>query len=388
MSIKRLAIITTHPIQYNAPFFKELAKRNNVIIKVFYTWGVDSISKKFDPGFNKIIEWDIPLLEGYNYVFLKNISKKPSSNNFWGINNPSAIKEIKEFDPNALLVYGWNNFSHFKILRYFKNKIPIIFRGDSTLLDEENQSALKVAMRRLFLKYIYRKVDFGLYCGTNNKKYFLKHGLKENQLIFGPHVIDNDRFSSEANKIDYRKKLNINYDDFVYLFIGKFESKKNPTLLLDCFTNLKKEKTHLVFVGNGKLEEELKNKAKSSKNIHFLDFQNQSKMPSIYRLADFVVLPSQGPNETWGLVINESFASGVPAIVSNKVGCYIDLVIPNKTGYVFKNNDQNSLLNSLTMAFENKKNISEMKLNCIELIKSYSISNLAENIEKLVNSLA
>ncbi len=89
--MKRLAIITTHPIQYNAPLFKLLSKRNNISIKVFYTWGEAVLQKKYDPGFGKTIEWDIPLLEGYEYTFVENTAKKPGSHHFSGIDNPRLI---------------------------------------------------------------------------------------------------------------------------------------------------------------------------------------------------------------------------------------------------------------------------------------------------------
>ena len=68
----RLAVITTHPIQYYAPFFKMLNNRQKIKIKIFYTWSQSQQGPKFDPGFGKNIAWDIPLLEGYNYTFIKN----------------------------------------------------------------------------------------------------------------------------------------------------------------------------------------------------------------------------------------------------------------------------------------------------------------------------
>ena len=95
--MKRLAIITTHPIQYNAPFFKLLAERKTIEIKVFYTWSQSKESVKYDPGFGKNIEWDIPLLEGYNYSFVKNIASNPGSDHFNGIQNPTLLSEIKNW---------------------------------------------------------------------------------------------------------------------------------------------------------------------------------------------------------------------------------------------------------------------------------------------------
>ena len=84
--MKRLAIVTTHPIQYNAPLFKLIQERGNIQIKVFYTWGKTALKNKFDPGFGKYISWDIPLLDGYEYSFEKNISANNLS--FWLVQQP------------------------------------------------------------------------------------------------------------------------------------------------------------------------------------------------------------------------------------------------------------------------------------------------------------
>ena len=141
--MKRLAIITTHPIQYNAPWFKLLSQRKNIHIKVFYTWGQIENTAKFDPGFGKEISWDIPLLEGYEYTFVTNTSKDPGSHHFNGIINPSLVDDIESWNADAILIFGWSFKSHLKVLRYFKGKKTNIFRGDSNLLDESTNFSPK-----------------------------------------------------------------------------------------------------------------------------------------------------------------------------------------------------------------------------------------------------
>src|SRR4051812_18865346 len=97
----RLAIVTTHPIQYYAPIFKLLSKRGKIAIKVFYTWGESGFTNKFDPGFGKIIEWDVPLLDGYEYEFLENIANDKGSHHFNGIVNPDIINTIEKWKADA-----------------------------------------------------------------------------------------------------------------------------------------------------------------------------------------------------------------------------------------------------------------------------------------------
>src|SRR5688572_15715452 len=102
--MKRLAIITTHPIQYNAPMFRMLSERKYIDVKVFYTWG-QSQETVFDARFGLQRSWDIPLLEGYEYEFVKNTSKQPDSNRFFGVINPGLIDQLKQENFDAILVY-------------------------------------------------------------------------------------------------------------------------------------------------------------------------------------------------------------------------------------------------------------------------------------------
>jgi glycosyltransferase involved in cell wall biosynthesis len=336
---KKLAIIVTHPIQYYAPVFQLLSKDETVEIKVFYTWGEDSLKAKYDPGFGKVIDWDIPLLEGYPYEFLKNTSAAPGSHHFKGIINPEAIKRIIAFKPDAILIYGWAYQSHLKIMRHFKGKIPVWFRGDSNLLDNNNAN-WKTFARYIFLRWVYRYTDKVFYVGKANKDYFLKYGVPDKKLVFAPHAIDNNRFSNdhsiEAQTL--RKKLQLKDNEILILFAGKLEPKKNPILLLDAFLQVNSPNLRLLFVGDGVLENQLKSKASGNPAVHFLPFQNQQKIPAIYQSCDIFCLPSHGPGETWGLAVNEAMAAGKAVIVSNKVGCASDLVATDN-GYIFNSSD-------------------------------------------------
>ena len=383
--MKRLAIITTHPVQYNAPLFALLQKRQEIDIKVFYTWGESVLAQKYDPGFEKVVEWDIPLLEGYPYEFLENVAPDKGSHHFFGIDNPSIIEAIEKFKPDALLVYGWAFKSHLKAMRYFKNKIPVLFRGDSTLLD--TAPFFKTAARRLLLKWIYRHIDFALYTGKNNYDYFRKAGLKTQQLIFAPHAVDNDRFQSltiedKAYADCLRRKFNILPGDLVFLFAGKMEPKKDPGILLQAFVESGFSKNvHLVMVGSGVLLEGLQERYSVSPNIHFAGFQNQRQMPAVYQVADVFVLPSKGPGETWGLSVNEAMANGKAIIASDKCGCAADLVHPGKNGYIFKAGDLHELKEVLKKIVENRGHLETMKEASGKIINDYTLTKVAQAIE-------
>lgn len=387
--MKRLAIVTTHPIQYNAPLFKLLAERKNIDIKVFYTWGESVLEKKYDPGFGKVIEWDIPLLEGYEYEFLENTAIEMGSHHFKGIINPGAITIIKKYNPDAILVYGWSFQSHLKIMRYFKNKIPVLFRGDSTILDKTG--FISNFKRKIFLNWVYRNIDIALFTGSSNFDYFRYAGVTKHKLYFAPHAINNELFRSNDKSIrdesdQFRKQLKIGVGQIVFLFAGKFEHKKNPLLLIQAFIEANLSNAHLVMIGNGVLENEIKNRSDNIDNIHIIAFQNQSIMPAWYQLADVYVLPSQGPGETWGLAINEAMAAGNAIISSDKCGASADLVQENVNGFVFCSEDRQQLKNLLITLAIDKIKLDKMKVASVNIIKDYSLENLAKAIETKVNN--
>ncbi|CAH0166956.1 MULTISPECIES: glycosyltransferase family 4 protein [unclassified Pedobacter] len=378
-----LAILTTHPIQYYAPVFKLLAAEKDIELKVFYTLGDDREIK--DEGFGKAITWDIPLLDGYEFEFLENRSNHPTSSQFNGIDNPSLFERVDQFRPNAILVYGWAYKSHLKALKHYHNTIPIWFRGDSTLL---NPSPLwKRIIRKISLTWIYKKIDLAFYVGTNNQEYFISNGMSQHQLIFAPHAIDNNRFRIECNdeKQLLRHQFKIADDHILILYAGKLEPVKNLNLLLDAFIRINIPNAHLLFVGNGVLEGKLiaeSKKHKTADRIHFIDFQNQRNMPVVYQACDIFCLPSL--SETWGLSVNEAMAAGKAILVSDQVGCAIDLVKNNENGFIFESNDLTSLAKHLRTMIESGK-LKEMGEISKAKILSWSFSDQVKAIMSQIN---
>jgi glycosyltransferase involved in cell wall biosynthesis len=365
-----------------------LYERNNIAVKVFYTWG-ESSSNKHDPGFGKTIKWDIPLLEGYPYVFLKNSSDKPGSHHFRGIRNPDIDQEINSFDPDAILIYGWAFQSHLALMRRYKGKVPIWFRGDSTL--EDSSSDLRSLLRYYFLRWVYGYVDYAFFVGSANKRYYQKFGLSRKQLHFAPHAIDNKRFqidrSDEARR--FRAQLNVGQQDILILFAGKLEPKKDPELLLNAFAELSKKNTHLLFVGDGILKSNLQQRCNDlniGHLVHFSDFQNQQQMPVIYQASDLFCLPSKGPGETWGLAVNEAMACGKAILVSNKVGCAEDLVKDGYNGAIFKSRSRLDLIEKLKVLVEDTDKLKMLGKNSFILITEWTIEKQVETIENCINS--
>lgn len=393
----KLAILATHPIQYYAPLFKQLSNSELLSIRVYYGW-VGMTKVNTDPGFGTAFSWDVPLLDGYEFEFLKNKSRQPGSHHFNGIDCYETIKRISEWDPQAIMVYGWGYRSHLKALRYFKRRIPVLFRGDSTLLDP--LPLWRRIARRIRLRSVYKSVDYALYVGSNNKDYFLDCGLTEKQLVFAPHSVDNERFrpSKEAkiNGLSFRRSLGIPDQHRLILFVGKLEPKKCPLMLYDAFQTVYRRNASeyygsssgvsLVFVGAGPLLEELK--GRHGKHVYVAGFRNQNELPGIYASADLVVLPSAGPGETWGLTINEAMASGCAVATSDRVGCARDLVFDKLNGWTFSAGNMIGLEYILDAFVKTSTHdLQIMKANSLDRIANWSYGSQIKAIENLCRNL-
>ena len=381
----RLAVVTTHPIQYYAPLFRRVADAESIDLRVFYGWR-GSTEASYDPGFEQEVQWDLPLLEGYDHTFVPNESDDPGTHHFRGLVNPELVPRIEEWGPDAVLLFGWSWQSHLQALRHFSGQVPVLFRGDSTLIDE--QFGLRTMVRRAWLWWVYRHVDCALYVGTNNRQYFEAHGLGDEQLHWVPHAIENQRFYDSddiyvAEAHVWGNELGISSEESVILFAGKLERKKAPDVLVDAFRHAELPNTHLVMVGSGPLEEKLREAGDEHSRIHFLGFQNQSKMPIVYRLGDLFVLPSRGPGETWGLAVNEAMACGCAVIVSDKVGCAPDLV-GDENGAVVPAEDVMALRNTLDDLLQDRETLSGMGQFSRERISDWTIEKAAARMEEAV----
>src|SRR6202030_321438 len=197
-------------------------------LKVFFTWHAGQQSQ-YDPGFQRDVAWDIPLTEGYDYELVPNTARRPGSDHFWGIRNPTLVSRIKGWRADVVHLTGYAYAGHLSALRNLhKQNIPVLFRGDSHLLDY--QSRFKWLVKRPLLKRVYSWTASCLYVGKNNYDYFRELGVPERRLFYCPHSIEVDRFANPNNELEdkarnWRREMDISENTKTLLFAGKFERK-------------------------------------------------------------------------------------------------------------------------------------------------------------------
>lgn len=382
-----LAIVISHPVQYYSPWFRTLAATEGLCLRVFYLWD-SGVQERPDKGFGRAFAWDIPLLDGYEHEFVPNLSSDPGTHHFSGLDNPGLVEAIVRWSPDAVLLFGYAWKEHLKLLFSRRLKTtPFIFRGDSHDLCPE--TGVRSLVRRLMKRVVFRRFDHFLSVGSANRDFLLGLGVSSNKVTIAPHCIDNQRFRDAQTDATggWKESLGIESERAVILFVGKFETKKRPLDLLDAFLGAdfgggSKTVPALVFVGDGIYLKAMQDRAgeEIGRSIFFVPFLNQTEIPRAYSAGDVLVLPSVGSGETWGLVVNEAMNLKTPAIVSDQVGCWPDLVIPGETGWVFEAGNVMALRKCLEEAVSDPVKLAEMGAKAKKHIENFSYEVAAEGL--------
>jgi len=382
----KLAVVITHPVRYFIPLVQLLNGHNGITIKLFFTRGQALLR---NTGHNAATHSSaVPALDiykGYEAAFPANTAKK-SSTGFNSIRNPSLITDITQWQPDAILVNGWNFHSHLQVMRHFKGKIPVYFRGDSNFATAPPSSFLKKLVRKAWLRWVYSHIDAAWYVGIHNKDYFLQCGVAESQLKYVPHCVDNNHFKRtpllRLEALMQRRKMGIADNDLVILYAGKLVKAKGVFTLLNAFQQSNASPhVHLLFAGQGSDAAVLKDKAGAG-NIHFLPHQSQTNMPLIYAMGDVLAMPTE--HDTWGLVVNEAMAAGLPVIASTMCGVAADLVDDGVNGCIVPSGDVGVLAAKINQLVTDRGLRERMAAMSLEKIKHFELKHAANFIATIL----
>ena len=375
---KRLAIVSTHPIQYHGAWFRRLASESGLTIEVLYCHNATA-REQANAGFGVEFDWDLSLLEGYPYRFLRNVAKEPGIAGFSGLDTPEVSDILAREHFDAVMINGWHYKSAWQTMRgCWKTQTPVMVRSDSHLHTE--RSGLKRAGKWPFYRWFVSKIDACLPVGTWSSDYFLHYGAAAERLFIVPHVIDTDYFQNESKRLEserglLRARWDLSEAAVVFLFAGKFTEKKRPLDFVNAIGRAKLLGAEVegLMVGDGPLRAACEQVAREKDfPVRFAGFLNQTEITAAYVTADALVLPSDG-GETWGLVVNEAMACGVPCFVSDRVGCGPDMIKTGETGALFPLGDAETLGQILSEFAANEEKRIWMGSHAREQAQEYTV---------------
>jgi glycosyltransferase involved in cell wall biosynthesis len=373
---KKIAIVTHSISHFEVPLYRVISSCSELELKVFYT-DETGIREKFDPLYNRPIQWGIPVLEGYFGQLLKSPIE--------------IIKVLRREKFDAVIVYGYADWlKMLAILSCRLSGIPLIFRGTATLLEQRNP--LKQAIKKIGLNILFRLFSAFLVGGSYNRDYFRYFGVKDEAMFFVPFSVDVQWFATEVEKLsDQKQVLKRRYGidaEVVILFVGNLTPKKGPHILLPAFRVLAQEVdgVMLVMAGDGPMMQELKRYVKEAgldNKVLFLGFVSQKELPNLYVISDVVVFPSLY-DETWARAVNEAMACKLPIIASRKVGATGDIVRDGINGFVVKEGDIEELADKMRLLVTDRELRKRMGEASKEIIKDWTYEAALPNVIQAV----
>jgi glycosyltransferase involved in cell wall biosynthesis len=387
--VPRVAIVSTHPIQYQTPWFRALARQRDVAIQVLYCHKAGP-QDQAKAGFGVEFDWDVPLLDGYDWEFLPNVASKPGMG-FWGIDTPELSQRIARRDYDAVVLNGWHFKSAWQAMQAcWRTGVPAMVRSDSHLRTPRRAVTIgaKWPIYRLFIP----RLGGCLAVGTLSREYFLHYGAKPGRVFEVPHVVDADRISSQASALmkkrtELRQKWDLPEEDIVFLFAGKMIGVKRPLDFVRSIGRACRRGARVsgLMVGDGPLRSACADVAKESgAPIRFTGFLNQSEIVAAYVAADALVLPSEW--ETWGLVVNEAMVCGRPCFLSDQVGCVPDLIEESGTGVSYPCGDVDRLA-ALLQQYANRDTLQVMGEYARRKIDAFSPQAAADRLIAAVRGI-
>jgi glycosyltransferase involved in cell wall biosynthesis len=347
----RLAVLLTHPIEYISPFLRRLAAEPDIDLTVYYC-STHGTTPSFDEEFRVEYQWDVPLLDGYSYHVLKNLSPAPSLYGFWGLINPAIVPRLWRGKYDAILVHGYDNASTW--LGYvgaWLSGTSVLNRGET--VPTRRAGNWKRRLKRLLLEPLFRGTAAFLPIGTVSAEFYEDFSIPRERLFLTPYAVDNEFFLRQregylGREAEIKRDLGLVVDRPVILFTGKLMERKRPWDLLLAYERLPaRDAVTLLYVGDGRQRGELEEYARRRglAGVRFTGFVNQKELPKYYAVADIFVLPSDF--ESWGVVVNEAMLFHLPVVTTRRVMSHADLVRHGENGFVYEPGDVDSLAGHL-----------------------------------------
>jgi len=265
MGEKRVAIFHNIISPHITPLFEKLDKKRGLEMKFFFASESES---------NRL--WKEEVGDKFNYKILPKIAIEFKSKDlFTYFINPTVFSELKKFNPDVVIVAGWDLFAYqiaFLYAKLFRKKF-ILWSG-STVYETSWRRTISKPLVWLMVK----GANACLAYGTRAKEYLISLGAKPEKIFIAYQTIDVKSFQKELEKwqkqrVKMKEKMGIKTGR-VILFVGQLIERKGVLYLIKAFKKLKEElaDVSLLIVGYGDLEEKLKEfvRKKEIKDVHFV----------------------------------------------------------------------------------------------------------------------
>jgi glycosyltransferase involved in cell wall biosynthesis len=301
-----------------------------------------------------------------------------------GYANLGISRTIDRFNPDYLIVYGYNQIAQMMALQHaIWREIPFALRSDSNVYLDESQS-WRSRVRRRLLRSLVRRAHAVLPVGEANRAYWQRYGAVDSQIFMAPYAVDNETIDGLARR---SKRGRTRWVELV--FVGRMLPRKGGDLLMQAFNALTAAAdVRLTMVGDGPERETWQAMQSSAARERTRWSGKMTNVSAIEAMAggDLLIVPSR--YEPWGLVVNEAMAAGLPVVAHARCGSAIDLIEPRVTGWTFDELNADALTRVLAEVVADRDLLEQMGDAARTRIANWSIDRTVDGMVSAVRDAA
>jgi len=209
-----------------------------------------------------------------------------------------------------------------------------------------------------FIVWYYGQMDLVYVPSRATGDELIRRGIRRDKISVYPRGIDIDIFHPSNRNGIFKNRYGINEDILKLLYVGRVSKEKDLPLLAELMKKLSRlrKSIHLVVVGDGPYLAEMK-MAMKGLPVTFTGFLFDRDLAEVYASSHLFVFPST--TDTFGNVVLEAQASGLPVVVSDRGGPQENM-IPGRTGFVFPAGDVGKCLDTVLQLIDSPSHLREM----------------------------
>lgn len=237
---------------------------------------------------------------------------------------------------------------------------------------------------------LFQRVDGIITSGSEGAAFAARYGALQADTYVARHTADTQHFITSTSRLRSNRDLirkEFDVHGIVFLYVGRLLGFKGVFQLLEAYALVERAlpgRTSLLIAGDGPEESALRIRAQGL-NVHFAGYLQQAELPKAYAASDIFVFPSQV--DTYGLVIDEAMASGLPIVSTSSVGELSSRVITGQNGFQSPGGDVNAMAESMIRLAEDGNLRDGMGSTSRAMIAPHTPTTWAADFESAVASI-
>jgi glycosyltransferase involved in cell wall biosynthesis len=295
---------------------------------------------------------------------------------------PGMFRLIRDTRPDVLIGDGFFKWTAMTLAYRALRGTPLVVCYEKTLHTERRAQWWRRVYRRACLNWIDAFCCSGSLCS----EYLESLGVSASRITTGHMTVDVEALAEEAMRsrdtLRAQTRATLGVKGVVVLYVGRLVRLKNLQSLLEAWKSVDETKGTLVLIGDGAERDQLKEAALAAKlkNVIFAGHRDPEEMPRYYAAADVFAIPTLEDN--WSLVVPEAMSCGLPIICSMYNGCWPELVIEGRNGWVIDPLQAGEMSRRLAWCLGNPAALPRMGAESLSIVRGYSPKQAAGGIAR------